>query len=80
MAPQGDQPACKPAGLTYNLCVAEVDAEFAALTAAGLVPLMPLEDHPWGDRGFAVQEPNGIVLYIYSEREPSPEFKQYYKS
>ena len=36
--------------------------------------------HPWGDRGFAVQDPNCIVLYIYSEREPSPEFKQYYKS
>ncbi len=26
------------------------------------------------------QDPNGIVLYIYSGSEPSPEFKQYYKS
>ena len=80
MAPQPDQPSCNPAGLTYNFNVADVDAEFQLLTASGLVAVMPLEDHLWGDRGFAVQDPNGIVLYIYSEREPSPEFKQYYKS
>jgi uncharacterized glyoxalase superfamily protein PhnB len=39
---------------------------------------MPLEDHPWGDRGFAVADPNGITLYIFSEIAPSEEFKQYY--
>ena len=66
--------------MTYNFSVSDVDAEFQLLTSAGLAPVMPLEDHPWGDRGFAVQDPNGVVLYIYSEREPSPEFKQYYKS
>lgn len=80
MAPQPGQPLCNPAGLTYNFCVADVDAEYRALMLAGLVAVMPLEDHPWGDRGFAVQDPNGIVLYIYSEREPAPEFKPYYKS
>ena len=51
-----------------------------SLTASGLVVVIPLKDHPWGDRGFAVQDPNGIVLHIYSERDPSHEFKQYYKS
>ncbi|MEQ1720647.1 MAG: VOC family protein [Nitrosomonas sp.] len=56
------------------------DAEYKLLMSAGLQPVMPLEDHPWGDRGFAVQDPNGVALYIYSEREPSPEFKQYYKT
>lgn len=80
MAPRPDQPVFNPAGLTYNFCVADVDAEFQLLAASGLVAIMPLEDHPWGGRGFAVQDPNGIVLYIYSEREASPEFKQYYKS
>ena len=79
MTPQPGQPACNPAGLTYNFCVADVDAEFQALAAGGLAAIMPLEDHPWGDRGFAVQDPNGVVLYIYSDREPAPEFKQYYK-
>lgn len=80
MKPQPDQPLCNPAGLTYNLLVGDVDAEFQLLTSAGLKPIMPIEDHPWGDRGFAIQDPNGVVLYIYSERKPSPEFQQYYKS
>lgn len=39
---------------------------------------MPLDDHPWGDRGFAILDPNGVTLYIYSAREPADEFKQYY--
>ena len=79
IAPQPNQPLCNPAGLTYNFSVSDVDAEHQSLTSAGLVAIMPLEDHPWGDRGFAIQDPNGIVLYIYSERAPSSEFKQYYK-
>ena len=79
MAPQADQPACNPAGLPYNFCVADVDAEHQRLLAAGLSVIMPLEDHPWGDRGFAIQDPNGVVLYIYCDREPSPEFKPFYK-
>lgn len=79
MAPQPNQPLCNPAGMTYNFCVADVDAEHQLLISLGLATIMPLEDHAWGDRGFAVQDPNGIALYIYSEREPSPEFRQYYK-
>jgi uncharacterized glyoxalase superfamily protein PhnB len=79
MAPQPNQPLCNPVGLTYNFCVADVDAEYQLLISSGLATIMPLEDDPWGDRGFAVQDPNGIALYIYSERASSPEFKQYYK-
>lgn len=80
MAPrEPGPPACNPAGLMYNFSVDDVDAEYDRLTAEGLTPVMPLEDHPWGDRGFAVLDPNGITLYIYYEREPSEEFKQYVK-
>jgi uncharacterized glyoxalase superfamily protein PhnB len=67
------------AGLIYNFAVDDVDYEYKKLTKAGLDVTVPLEDHPWGDRGFAVQDINGISLYLYSEREPSGEFKQYYK-
>ncbi len=80
MAPQ--QPEHKLGsgdGLVYNFCVDDVDQEYKKLTEAGLAVVMPLEDHSWGDRGFAVQDPNGISLYIYSEREPDEEFKQYFK-
>ena len=66
-------------GLIYNFAVEDVDSEYETLMESNLTPVMPIEDHPWGDRGFAVQDPNGITLYIYSLREPSEEFKQYYK-
>lgn len=67
------------AGLIYNFAVEDVDAEYERLAKEGLAVVIPLEDHPWGDRGFAVQDPNGISLYLYSEHEPTEEFKQYYK-
>jgi len=78
MEPQGDQPLCNTAGLTYNFCVEDVDDAHRLMTEAGLVPVMPIEDHSWGDRGFAIEDPNGIALYIYSNREPSAEFRQFY--
>ena len=64
----------------YNFSVDNVDQEYANLTQAGLTPSMPLEDHPWGDRGFAILDPNGVTLYIFSDREPAEEFKQYVKA
>ena len=80
MSPQQPgQPLGNSAGLMYNFAVDDVDAEYERLTTAGLDAILPIEDHPWGDRGFAIQDPNGITLYIYSDREPSEEFKQYYK-
>ena len=66
-------------GLIYNFAVVDVDEEYRKLTDAGLAVVVPLEDHPWGDRGFAIQDPNGISLYIYSEREPAQELKPYFK-
>jgi len=67
------------AGLFYNFSVDDVDREYERLSSLGLSIIVPLEDHPWGDRGFGVQDPNGIILYIYSEREPSEEFKKFFK-
>ncbi|WP_426233459.1 VOC family protein [Pararhizobium sp. DWP3-4] len=75
MEPQGGQPACKTEGLTYNFRVPDVDEDFRHLVNTGLAPDIQPEDHPWGDRGFSVKDPNGITLYIYSDREPAPEFK-----
>ncbi len=67
------------AGLLFNFSVEDVDEVYQKLTQAGLAVVVPLEDHPWGDRGFAIQDPNGISLYIYSGREPTVDFKNYYK-
>ena len=64
---------------TLDTSVYDVDAEHAKLVNAGLQTAMPLEDHPWGDRGFSVIDPIGNSVYIYSDREPAAEFKQYHK-
>ena len=79
MEPQGDMSTYAGTGVTLNFAVDDVDAEYKRLMDAGLSEAMPLEDHPWGDRGFSVIDPIGNSVYIYSDREPSEEFKQYFK-
>lgn len=79
MSPQEPElPPAGPTGLTYNILVEDVDAAHRALSQAGLALVLPLEDHPWGDRGFSVRDPNGINLYIHSPIEPSEEYKIYF--
>ena len=78
MEPQGEMPTYTGTGITLNFQVNDVDAEHKRLMDAGLQEAMPLEDHPWGDRGFSVIDPIGTSVYIYSDREPSEEFSQFY--
>ena len=80
MAPQAGQPICNPAGLGHSFFVDDVGAEQELLTSGGLQPVMPLDDHPWGDRGPAVQDADGVALYIYSEREPGSGSQQNYRT
>ena len=68
MKPQHGEALCAPAGLTYNLHVEDVDMECARILASGIEPIMPITDHPWGDRAFSIQDPNGVLLYIYTVR------------
>jgi uncharacterized glyoxalase superfamily protein PhnB len=80
MSPQqAEHSLSNGAGLMYNFEVADVDTQYNRLVDAGLEIVVPLEDHPWGDRGFSVKDPNGISLYVYSLREPDEEFQQFYK-
>jgi uncharacterized glyoxalase superfamily protein PhnB len=80
MEPQGDMPVYTGAGVTLNIAVDDVDAEHKRLMAAGLSELMPLADHPWGDRGFSIADPIGNSVYIYSDREPAKDFRPYFHS
>jgi len=79
MQPQESMSTFGGTGTILNFNVANVDAQYERLVQAGLQVAMPLEDHPWGDRGFSIIDPIGNSVYIYSDREPSDEFKQYYK-
>lgn len=65
-------------GIIYNFKVDNVNEVHTRFVREGLKVVVPLEDHPWGDRGFGIKDPNGITLYLYEDREPSSEFQQYY--
>lgn len=80
MAPRENKaPARDLTGVTVNLMVEEVDREHARLGAAGLPEVMPLADHAWGDRGFAVAGPDGLVVYLFSPREPDAQYLEFYR-
>ena len=82
MQPQSPEQREFEGGLTCNLRFEStdlVDAMHDRLANAGLPILMPLEDHPWGDRGFSTLDPYGVGLYVYADTKPSEEFKQYFK-
>lgn len=78
MQPQAGVAEYRAEGVMLNFRVDDVDREHARLLNEGLEPAIPLEDHPWGDRGFSIIDPIGTSLYIYSDREPSDEFKRYF--
>lgn len=80
MAPRGPDARPYPGdGLVYNLRVDDVDAEHERIVGIGLPIVSPLQDNPWGDRSFAIQDPAGVTLYVYTEIEPSEEFQSYFK-
>ncbi len=57
-------------GFWLNLDVADADAEFRRLSAAGLEIVSPPEDKPWGDRMFVVRDPNRVLIAL-AHRTPS---------
>ncbi len=79
MEPQGEMPVFSGLGITLNFAVNDVDEEYQRLMNAGLSAATPIEEHEWGDRGFSIKDPLGNSIYIFSVREPSEEFKSYYK-
>jgi catechol 2,3-dioxygenase-like lactoylglutathione lyase family enzyme len=60
-------------GQTYNIEVADVDHELRRLRAADLRAVTGVQSFGWGDRAFYVADPAGVLLYIYSAGQPSPE-------
>lgn len=71
------QPGMTPyaGGACLNLVVDDVDALHAALAADGVQAVVPLEDHPWGDRGFGVVDPAGLMVYPHRAIPPTAEFR-----
>ncbi len=45
-----------------------VDADYARIKALNVPIEVPLRDEPWGDRHFAVVDPNGIGVDVLQQR------------
>jgi catechol 2,3-dioxygenase-like lactoylglutathione lyase family enzyme len=58
------QPAFDGRGVFYSLDVADVDAEYRKMKEAGVTIRLELRDEPWGERHFAIEDPNGIILNV----------------
>ena len=63
-------------GIILSFEVADVDAEFARLKAAGVRILEEIRDKAWGERSFVINDPNGVHIYIYKAIPPTPEYQE----
>jgi uncharacterized glyoxalase superfamily protein PhnB len=61
-------------GMLLTLQVADAAAEFDRLSEAGIDPVHPLTDEPWGQRRFALRDPAGVWLDIVQQTEPAEGF------
>lgn len=57
-------------GLYLTIEVADVDAIYEELKGRGLEIKVGLRDEPWGDRHFAIEDPNGIGIDIVKYSPP----------
>lgn len=67
-------------GLILSFEVADVDSEYARLKAEGVPILQEMQNKPWGERSFVVDDPNGVHLYIYKSIPATPEYQEIYDS
>ncbi|BCJ47343.1 hypothetical protein GCM10010168_70670 [Actinoplanes ianthinogenes] len=59
-------------GTLLAFLVADVDAEYARLSATGLDVVMPLVTEPWGQRRFQVAGPDGLLVEVLQTVAPDP--------
>lgn len=58
-------------GFWLNLDVADADAEYARLQAAGVEIVQPPTNKPWNERMFVIRDPNGVLVAL-AHQLPSP--------
>jgi uncharacterized glyoxalase superfamily protein PhnB len=67
-------------GIIVSLEVADVDAEYLRLKEAGIEICQELQDKPWGERSFVVNDPSGVHVYVYKSIPPTQEYQVVYES
>ncbi|WP_341834591.1 VOC family protein [Chitinophaga pollutisoli] len=58
-------------GMYLTIEVEDVDKVYKAIQAKGVPIKIELRDEPWGDRHFAIQDPNGIGIDIVTYAPPA---------
>jgi uncharacterized glyoxalase superfamily protein PhnB len=67
-------------GLLLNFEVSDAEAEYERLKEAGLRIVLPLRDEAFGQRHFIGVDPEGVMIDVIEEIEPSSEFAEQYVS
>ncbi|WP_110953811.1 VOC family protein [Anaerosinus massiliensis] len=65
-------------GLILSFEVDHVESEYKRLQDNGVLIYQDLQDKPWGERSFVVDDPNGVHVYIYELIEQTDEYKALY--
>jgi catechol 2,3-dioxygenase-like lactoylglutathione lyase family enzyme len=59
----------KGAGLYINIAVDDVDEFHKGVLAAGMKPSSEPRDWPWGNREFAMRDPDGYKLIFFQKKK-----------
>lgn len=63
----------KGEGMYLTIEVEDVDALYAKVKESGTTIALDIRDEPWGDRHFAIVDPNGIGIDLVKYTEPVEE-------
>lgn len=61
-------------GMILAFEVEDVAAEFERLGQSGVKAVSPVVDHPWGQRNFCVEAPDGNTVDLFQSIAPDPEW------
>lgn len=64
------QPPFQGEGMYLTIEVEDVDKVYQDLKSKGVAMAIDLRDEPWGDRHFAIVDPNGIGVDIVTYTQP----------
>lgn len=67
------QPEFAGKGMFLTIEVDNVDEEYRRIQALGVPIAIELRDEPWGDRHFAIVDPNGVGIDIVTYAPPADE-------
>lgn len=67
-------------GIIVSLEVDDVDAEYRRLKESEVEICQELQDKPWGERSFVINDPSGVHVYVYKSIPPTPEYQVVYES